>query len=92
MPMSDIKIYRQLPIINGFVQVPPNRPADKTRVSAIDTTDSSGAIFISGATVKQFGYAQNTGSKHGRQRFYELPGVSADSWYASGDPLAAWKQ
>jgi hypothetical protein len=92
MPMSDIKIYRQLPIINGFIQVPPNKESDKTRVSDIEPTDSSGALFISGATVKRFGYADNTGSKHGRQKFYELPGVAADSWYASGDPLAAFKQ
>lgn len=92
MPMSEIKIFRQLPIVNGYVQVHNNLPSDKTRVSELETTDSSGAYFISGANVKSFGYAKETGSKHGRQRFYELPGVSADSWYASGDPLAAWKQ
>lgn len=26
-----IKIYRQYPVINGFLQVPPNNPADKTK-------------------------------------------------------------
>ena len=32
MSFQDITIYRYLPIINGFIGIPPNKPLDNIRV------------------------------------------------------------
>ena len=78
MALSDIQIYRSWPIINGFVQVPPNKPSDKTRVTAADALSS-----INGSEIARLGSGRATGSKHGRQEFLLLPPVNADDWYAT---------
>lgn len=64
-----IQIYRSLPIINGFVQVPPNNPSDKTRV----TTDEALSLI----TDSQVSHLSSG------QQILLLPPVNADSWYQS---------
>lgn len=78
MSFSEILIYRQLPIVNGYVQVPPNKPSDKCRV----TVDEALSSIVDSNTVNlSIGSGKNTGSKHGSQEIFLLPPVAADSWY-----------
>lgn len=85
MSFSTIKIYRQLPIINKYVQFPNNREQDKTAVLATEAQD-----LIAGSVLKQLslGSGRQTGSKFGAQQFLQLPGISPNEWYES-DPVAA---
>ncbi len=80
MAFSDIKIYRSWPVINGYVQVPHNKPSDKTRV----TVDSALSNVI-GSNVAQLsiGSGRATGSKHGAQELFLLPPVAINEWYSS---------
>lgn len=66
--MSGIQIFRALPIINGYVQILDNKPADKTAVKAEDFA-VPGAKIVS----LSLGSGPNTGSKFGAQRFVRLP-------------------
>ncbi len=84
MAMSEIMIYRDLPSVNGHVQIPPCREKFKTKrtlESALDVVDGSTVVRLS------IGSGKAQGSKCGQQEMLRLPGVAADSWYAS-DPLA----
>lgn len=88
MSFESITIYRDYPIIAGFVQIPPNLETDKTAVSEADAL-----VTLVGSTVVSLslGSGKPTGSKHGAQRFLRLAGLqpgqsyTADSSYA-GDP------
>lgn len=84
MAMSDILIYRDLPIIAGFVQVPPNTEDKKTSVTA---EDAQNAIAGSAITRLSLGSGRMRGSKCGQQEFLRLPGIAPNEWYAS-DPVA----
>lgn len=78
MSFSEIFIHRAWPVVNGYVQVPNNKPSDKTRVTvdeALSLIDGSSAVQLS------HGSGKATGSKHGQQEFLRLPAVAADSWY-----------
>jgi len=80
MALSDITIYRSYPVINGYVQVPHNKPKDKTRVSldsALTNINGSNVVSLS------LGSGRQTGSKFGAQEIFLLPGVAADSWYTT---------
>jgi hypothetical protein len=83
MPFNEITIYRDLPIINNFVQIAPNRESDKTRVSMSDAIDDIGGSTLESLSV---GSGRSRGSKYGKQHWVRLPGVAADSWYES-DPV-----
>jgi hypothetical protein len=87
--MSDIKIYRTYPVINGFVQLPLNRSLVKNGQSGVQLYKTVDDILAAIADTKEvslsLGSGRNTGSKHGAQSYVELPGVAADSWYTS-DP------
>ncbi len=76
--MSDILIHRDYPVINGFVQIPPNLESHKTSVQYIDYINS-----VPGSTevILSLGSGRPRGSKYGSQRFVRLPGITPDSWY-----------
>jgi len=80
MSFEDIRLYRQWPIINGYVQVPHNLPRDKTRV-----TVNEALSLISGSitTMLSLGSGVATGSKHGQQEFLVLPAVLPNGWYTT---------
>jgi len=62
------------------VQVPHNKPKDKTRVSldsALTNINGSNVVSLS------LGSGRQTGSKFGAQEIFLLPGVAADSWYTT---------
>ena len=85
MSMSDIVIYRDFPIINGFVQVPNNAESDKNRVTV---TEALNAISGSSQTFLSNGSGQVHGGKHGAQSFVRLPGLQPGQSYAT-DPVDA---
>ena len=83
MSFETITIYRDLPIKNGYVQVPPNRPIDKTRVTSNNSTNlatNSQIIRLS------LGSGKCTGSDFGQQEFLRLPGINPNTWYST-DPV-----
>lgn len=73
MALRDITIYRALPIVNGYVKIPPNNPLDNIRV-AVNTDIPYEVVELP------------IGSRYGKQQFLRLPGVRADEWYES-NPL-----
>lgn len=89
MAMSDIKIYRTYPVINGYVQMPLNRKLVKSGLSGVQlyktVTEVVNAIPGSDSSYLSIGSGKNTGWKAGAQEFVTLPPVSADGWYSS-DP------
>jgi hypothetical protein len=83
MSLQDITIYRDFPIVNNFVQVPPNKETDKTRV-----TPAEALANISGATTERLslGSGRPRGWKTGQQEWIRLPGITPGEWYAT-DPV-----
>jgi hypothetical protein len=83
MSFEDITIYRDFPIIDGFVQVPPNEETDKARV-----TEDEALTLISGSetTRLSIGSGKPRGSKCGQQEFLRLPGITPNTWYTT-DPV-----
>jgi len=77
MSFETIKVYRQFPIINGFVQLPNNREADKTKHS-VETVLSA----VSGAALVRLNpdTMPNTGSKFGTQEFIEIEGLNGSNY------------
>lgn len=89
MSMSDIKIYRAYPIINGFVQLPLNRSLVKSGQSGVQLYKTADDVLTAITDAQEvnllLGSGRNTGAKFGAQSYIELAGVAADSWYSS-DP------
>lgn len=85
MSFETITIHRDLPVINNYVQIPPNNETDKTRVTA-----SNAETAIAGSQLKRLtiGSGRQRGSKCGQQEFLRLPGINPNNWYDS-DPIAA---
>lgn len=83
MSLQDITIYRDFQIIDGFVQVPPNKETDKTRV-----TETEALALISGSTVNRLsmGSGRSRGSGYGQQEWLRLPGITPGDWYTT-DPV-----
>lgn len=78
--MSNIMIYRDYPIINGYIQIPPNKEIDKSRVDAwvaFDTIIGSDIVGLS------LGSGPNAGSKFGGQRFLRLLPLRTDETHLS---------
>lgn len=84
MSMSTIRIYRQLPIINGFVIVPPCQENNKSSILGEDAAD-----LISGSAVVRLtgGSGRQRGSKCGQQEFLQLPPITPSTWYDT-DPVS----
>jgi hypothetical protein len=83
MSFQDITIYRDFPIINDFVQVPPNKETDKTRVTP---TEALGLIAGSEQQHLSLGSGRPRGSKAGQQSWIRLPGINPNQWYTT-DPV-----
>jgi len=71
MSFETITITRQLPIINGFVQLPNNLEKNKSAVSLNDAVTENPNIAISSLTAKTGG-ARLAGGKFGVQEWLEL--------------------
>ena len=78
MSMQDITIYRDFPVMDGYVQVPPTNqlvPVDQ----ALDTIAGSQDLVLDDG-------AETTGRGFGRQRIFRLPGVKPGAEF-SPDPV-----
>jgi len=83
MSFETITIYRDFPIKNGYVQIPPNKPLDNNRID-IDTAIS---LATNAEIVRlSLGSGQPSGSKFGQQQFLRLDGINPSSWYTT-DPV-----
>ena len=72
MSLETIQIYRDFPIINGYVQLQPNRESDKTRYSV-----DSVLAAVTDSEQKQLPHPSTnptTGSNFGAQAFVRVPG------------------
>ena len=83
MSFEDITIYRDFPIINNFVQIPPNKETDKTRVTP---TEALNNISGSAAERLSLGSGRPRGWKTGQQEWLRLPGLTPGECYAT-DPV-----
>jgi hypothetical protein len=75
MSFETISIIRQLPIINGFVQVPNNLEKNKSTVTIQTALDAGASVT---RITAQSGPARLAGFKHGLQEWIEIPAVAWD--------------
>jgi len=85
MSMGTIRIYRDFQIIDGFVQVPPNKETDKNRVTV---TEALAAVTGSEQVHLPQGSGDNHGWKAGAQSTLRLPGLVPGTSYST-DPVDA---
>lgn len=83
MSFATITIHRDFQIIDGFVQVPPNKETDKNRVT---TAEALAAITNSSQTYLSQGSGDNHGWKVGAQSVLRLPGLAPGASHAT-DPV-----
>ena len=87
MARRDILIFRDFQVINGFVQVPPNKETDKNRVTTVEALTAIHGSVENYLTVAS---GNNTGWKAGAHSFVRLPGLTPRESYltATGaDPV-----
>lgn len=75
--LSDITIFRDFAIIDGFVQVPPNREGEKTETTVDEFIDAVGGSFEE--RLPHPNTNPNTGSKFGAHTWVRVPTSAADS-------------
>lgn len=83
MSFSSIRIHRDLPIINGYVQLPPCRDQEKTKKTTDEALDALGSAQVVRLSL---GSGQQQGGRHGQQEILRLPYITPNTWYAS-DPV-----
>lgn len=74
MSLETISIYRDFPVINGYVQVPPCLEKNKTKIK-VETAQA--AIAGSVITFLSQGSGRQTGAGFGQQQFLRLPANAA---------------
>lgn len=89
MSFETIRIHRDLQVIDSFVQVPPNKETDKTRVTVAETL---AAISGSERVHLSQGSGTHRGWKAGAQSIIRLPGLVPGTSYSTDpvDTLAAY--
>jgi hypothetical protein len=71
--MASINVFRDFPIINGFVQLAPNYEADKNEYTIAEVQ----AAFPEAEIVKlSHGSGRNTSAGFGVQRWIRIPGIT----------------
>ena len=83
MSFETIRIYRDMPIINKYLALPPNREEDKNVFFCSADCTAEVDSIVSGAQVIGFGKSCETGSKHGGQKWLRLPSITPDTWYTT---------
>lgn len=83
MSFETILIYRDLPIKNNYVQLPPNRECDKIKVDPIDALS-----LVPGSEIVRLtmGSGRCVGKKYGQQAVLRLPGLVPGTSYST-DPV-----
>lgn len=75
--LSEIKIHRMLPVVNGFVQVPNNLQRNKSIATIKEALLVSSSVMLT--RLGPTGGASTAGTRHGNQELIELPGVALDA-------------
>lgn len=89
MSFETIRIHRDIPSIDGFLQVPPNKEKNKNKGQQIET-----ALNLSpplGTIVRLTGGSgRQRGSRYGAQEFFRLYGIAPNEWYDGdgADPVS----
>lgn len=88
MSFETIRVYRDLPVINNYVALPPNQESDKNTFYCGADCGANMEVVVPGSEIVKLGggTGNETGSKHGAQRFVRLPGITPNEWYAT-DPV-----
>lgn len=82
MSFETIRIHRDIPAIDGFLQTPPNLEKNKNRTPTID--DAQNLSPSMGSIVRLTGGSgRQRGSKIGAQEFFRLDGIAPDEWYTT---------
>jgi hypothetical protein len=84
MSFRTIRIYRDLPVIAGFVQLPPCREQEKTKKTAEQALTALASADIIALSL---GSGRDRGAHHGQQEMIRLPSITPNTWYSS-DPVA----
>lgn len=88
MSFETITIYRDIPVIDGYVQAPPNLDRNKTRMTADELYSSAPGVFTR-VRLTGRGAGQAPGTGVGQQEMVRLPGIHPNEWY-DGDPVAQY--
>ncbi len=86
MSFETIRIYRDIPAIDGFLQVPPNKDKNKNKGVDINLTPSLSPPL--GTIVRLTGGSgRQRGSRCGSQEFFRLFGITPNEWYDSSEDI-----
>jgi len=83
---NDILIYRDIPVIAGYVQVAPNLESEKTKTNAataISRLEAQMAYTLDPQKTMLLGSGQVTqhGVMKGKQNYIRLPGINSSEGY-----------
>ncbi len=88
MSFETILIHRDVPSIDGFLQVPPNKEKNKNKGVDPNTAELlspplGNVVRLTGGSGRQ------RGSRYGVQEFFRLDGIRPDQWYDTDgtDPM-----
>jgi len=89
MSAESISIVRQFPVINGFVQLPPNRESDRAKYPISGVLSDVLGVGIDGSSEAFLSpVGANTGSKFGGQVVIEVEGQTFDLPTDSDSPYS----
>lgn len=89
MSFETIRIYRDVPAIDGQVQVPPNKEKNKNKGVDIDMLAVTPTSPPLGTVVRLGVGNRQRGSRYGAQEFFRLYGLAPNEWYGSEDTMAS---
>lgn len=78
MSFETIRIHHDIPMIDGFLQIPPNLEKDKNAVSIDDVdnpTESPDVEVGYGTVIQLSGSGRQRGSRYGGQEIFRPEGV-----------------
>ncbi len=73
MSFETITLARKYPIINGYVQLPPNLDADKDSLSVADALTAYAGSYVEQLTM---GSGVPIGFKSGAQQIFVMPAIT----------------
>lgn len=85
MSFETIRIHRDIPSIDGFLQVPPNKEKNKNKGVNIELTRSMSPPL--GEIVRLGKGNRQRGSRYGSQEFFRLDGIAPNEWYDSSEDI-----
>jgi hypothetical protein len=83
MSFQNIRIYRDIPVINNYLALPPNREEDKNQFYCAADCAAETQVLSAGSTMVRLGSGNATGGKVGRQRWLRIASITPNTWYSS---------